>query len=187
MLGVEMIGVLPIGVDIGTPNKYEESFVGSAEIAAIDAKQIILTSTDFPELILNDSASHNTVKTNVEITSLDLTTTDSYYRVFGYVNEDVGIEIAATDFHNLLLYVLDPAQLLVFSDVSGGASQSLQYFSLPAELVLNSQNAESFYTLNLQEFDNNPIQLTLGGTTGELLVLAGGGGGPIEKPQIWIG
>lgn len=186
MLGVEMIGVLPIGVDIGTPNKYEESFLGSSEIAVIDAKQIILTSTDFPELIINDSATHNTVKTNVATTFLDLSTTDSYYRVFGYTNEDAGIEIAATDFHNLLLYVLDPAQIAVFSDVSGGASQSLQQFSLGGELVLNTQNAESFYTLYIQEFDNNPVRLSLGGTTGEMLVIAGGGGST-EKPQIWIG
>jgi hypothetical protein len=186
MLGVEMIGVLPIGVDLGTPNKYEESFLGSSEIAAIDSKQIILTSTDFPELILNDSATHNTVKTNVALLSSEIAATESYYKVFGYINENVGIEIAATDFHNLLLYILDPAQLAVFSDVSGGASQSLQQFS-SGDLLLNSQNAESFYTLRLQEFDNNPTRLEIGGTTGEMLVIAGGGGGPTEIPQIWIG
>lgn len=186
MLGVEMIGVLPIGVDVGFPNLYEESNVTSNEIGAIDLKQIILNSIDTPLLVLDDSATHNTVKTNVAILSSEIAAAESYYRVFGYTNEDVGIEIAATDFHNLLLYILDPAQLAVFSDVSGGASQSLQQFS-SADLLLNSQNAESFYTLRLQEFDNNPTRLEIGGTTGEMLVIAGGGGGPTEIPQIWIG
>lgn len=185
MLGIEMIGVLPIGMDTGVPNLYEEARIAETEIAAVDIKQVILNSIESPILLLDDSATHNTVKTNVATLSSEIAALDVYYRVFGYTNEDVSLEVAATDFHNLLLYVLDPAQLAIFSDVSGGASQSLQQFS-SLELELNTTNFESFYTLNLQEFDNNPIRLEIGGTSGELLVIAGGGA-PAEKPQIWIG
>lgn len=181
-----MIGVLPIGMDTGVPNLYEEANQTYNEIAAIDVKQIILNSIDNPLLILNDSATHNTVKTNVATGLLELSADESYYRVFGYTDEDVNLEIGLTDFHNLLLYVLDPAELLIFNDVSGGASQSLQQFS-SLDLELSSQTNNSFYTLFLQEFDNNPIRLELGGTSGEILVIAGGGGGPVEKSQIWIG
>lgn len=183
MIGVEMIGVLPIGVDTGTPNLYEEAKDLVSEIAAIDTRQVILNSIDSSILILDDSSTHNTVKTNVAVLSSEIAADASFYRVFGYTNEDVELRINATDFHNLLLYVLDPAQLAIFNDVSGGASQSLQQFST-LDLELSSQTNNSFYTLNLQEFDNNPVKLALGGTSGEILVIAGGGGG---SGQIWIG
>ena len=187
MLGVEMIGVLPIGVDSGIPNLYEEFNAAQNEIAAIDLKQVILNSIDSSILILDSFATHNTVKVNVAELSSEIAAVDSFYRVFGYTNEDVGLEIAATDLHNLLLYVLDPLQLVIFNDFGGGASQSLQQFST-ADLVLNSQNNESFYTLNLQEFDNNPVRIALGGISGEILVIAGGGGGGgTGSGQIWIG
>lgn len=187
MLGIEPIGVMEIGVDTGrTPNLLIEGRILPLEIAAQDVRQVILYSIDLPLLEITDAATHNVAKVNVESLTIEIDVAEEFNRVFGYVAEDVELVVTGVTTLGKLMYVLDPAVLEIFTDISGGASLNIQQFST-STLVLGSVGIHRLYSDLVQEFIDDPVELGLGGTSGETYVVAGGGGGPTEIPQIWIG
>jgi len=56
--------------------------------------------------------------------------------------------------------------------------------------LASAQSRMSWYTLNLQEFDQSPIKLQLNGTSVDFYLSVNdlsSGGGTGAKEQIWIG
>lgn len=187
MLGIEPIGVMEIGVDTGrTPNLLIEGRILPLEIAATDIRSVILNSIDFPLLEITDAATHNVAKVNVESLNIEINVAEEFNRVFGYVAEDLLLNVSAITTIGKLMYVLDPAVLEIFTDISGGASLNIQQFST-GTLLLNSLGVHRLYSEFIQEFIDDPAGLNIGGSSGETYVVAGSGGGPTEIPQIWIG
>lgn len=185
MIGAESIGILEIGIDGPGAKLFIEIKPAELLIDSTLVTSARLNDTTPAELELNLDQVHN-------ITLYDFTDAPILINVDEQSNRSASdfavgtLEITAEQTNFSRGYgVNDPAELIIFAEEFITSSISFITF---AELEANVQTYNAYYTFNIQEYEQRPIPLEMGGSSLDFFIpVSQGGGGPTEIPQIWIG
>jgi hypothetical protein len=184
MIGMESIGVLEIGVD------------GPGATLYIDIKDA--------ELVADAPANINLISNNVNSAALEINL-DQIHNIIMYEFETFPIVINVDEYSNRSASdiavgsldlaaeetafsrgfgVNDPAPLIILPQEY--ITSSIQYFT-DAVLEVNVPTYNAYYTFNIQEYEQTPVEVVIGGTSIDNYIPISQGGGITEIPQIWIG
>jgi hypothetical protein len=177
ILGTEAIGVLNIGSDDGIvygAQSYDQPSTSSLKISI----------SAYVNGLYNELVEYNeTQKASLKITG-------GYVGDWGYVysfDERPNLKISINSSLGFIYTQPSIASLKVSATYT---TSSIQSDTQPFNLLASAQSRMSWYTLNLQEFDQSPIKLQLNGTSVDYYLSVNdlsSGGGTGAKEQIWIG
>jgi hypothetical protein len=176
ILGTDSIGVLNIGSDDNTVygvQTYSQPSTANLKIA-ISA----YVNGLYNELVEYDE----TQKASLKITG-------GYNGDWGYVhsiNDAVNAKISAVSSLGFIYTQPSTANLKISATYT---TSSIQSDTVPVSLLTSAQSRMSWYTLNLQDFEQTPARLKLNGTSIDFYLSSDtfGSGGSTTIPQIWIG
>lgn len=190
LFGSEPIGVTAIAETIGV-NLYQEAVTGQLVISAtsLNLQSPVydsLVETSFFNITINVESAPTFTLSSIESGGVTYSATEysnkSYFE--GVHTTDFYIEGTTNNFFKL--NIVETGALTIVGPPLGGVFPVIPEVS-SGSLIFGSQTFSQHYTFLLQEFDNNQGNLAINGTSGEIYVIAGGGGGSTDIPQIWIG
>lgn len=177
ILGTEAIGILNIGSDDGI-------VYGAQSYTQPSTASLKITISEYVNNLYNELVEYNeTQKASLKITG-------GYLGDWGYVysfDERPNLKIHVDSSLGFIYTQPGTASLKVSATYT---TSSIQSDTQPFNLLTSAQSRMSWYTLNLQDYEQTPIKLQLNGTSVDYYlsindISTGGGGGAIE--QIWIG
>jgi hypothetical protein len=186
MIGMEPIGFLSIGIDTQGVNLFTNEDPATLEFSfsevigrrsyVLDTATIVISATSIDNQRLNLYESFA-----MEINGIDVTKK---------IMPDIAVgslEIAATDIFNRG-YLQTSTAALEF-DSSIFITRTVCEVA-PADLIVNIDGYNAYYTFNIQEFEINAGEMLIGGQSYDIYNPVNTGGGSTstnEIPQIWIG
>ena len=139
---------------------------------------------DVTEILIGDSATQSMRLSDINVGSL-IYQWNEHSNKSSRDESQLFLNLSAEDELSRGYSINDPADLLIDSTLNLGFALSI--FSV-AEFIVNVNTYNQHYTFNLQEFENIPTPITVGGFSNDLYYPIDGGGPTItEIPQIWIG
>jgi len=190
LFGSEAIGVTALAETTGT-NLYQESVTGQLviNVTSIDLQSPIydsLVETSFFNITINVESIPTFTLSSIETGGVTYSATEYSNKSYHEGVHTTDFFIAGTTNNFLKLNILETGELTIVGPPLGGVFPVIPEVS-SGSLIFGSYTFSQHYTFLLQEFDNNVGSLALNGTSGEIYVIAGGGGGSTDIPQIWIG
>jgi hypothetical protein len=177
ILGTESIGLLNIGSD-------DNIVYGVQSYSQPGTAKLKITISEYVNGLYNELVEYNeTQKASLKITG-------GYIGDWGYVhsiNDAVNAKISAVSNLGFVYTQFSVPKLKLTTTYT---TSSLQSDTQPFNLLTSAQSKMSWYTYNLQDFEQSPIKLKLNGTSIDYYLSVndlntGSGGGNIQ--QIWIG
>jgi hypothetical protein len=190
LLGSEAIGVVAYAEAVGA-NQYADVTTGPL--------QLLISSKDLQSPLFEspvETASYN-ITINVDTTQffklysvetgpLVLEPTEYSNKSYFEGLHEGSVTISGTTSQSFGVTVTETGVLTIVGPPLGGVFAVIPEIAT-ASLTLGTAAFHQHYTFLLQEFESNDGQLAINGTSGEIYVIAGAGGGGTDIPQIWIG
>lgn len=190
LFGSDAIGVTAIAEQVGL-NTYSESVVAQLilEATSLNTQSPIydsLVETSFFNITINvDTANTFTLSSSEQGDLVGGATEYSNKSYFEGIH-DTSFTVTGTTNNFFTLNPTETGVLEIVGPPLGGVFPVIPEVATGG-LVFGSWTISQHYTFLLQEFDNTEGHLAINGTSGEVYVIAGGGGGSTDIPQIWIG
>ena len=184
MLGTESIGILEIGIDGPGAKLYLELKPAELVVDSTLVTNSILNDTTPAELEINLEQVHNILMYEFEVFPIIINVDEQSNRSASD-QATLEIEIGAEQTGFSRGFGSTEAASIEIGDVTS-FSNSIGFFTF-AELVVEVPTYNAYYTFNIQEYEQTPMELTIGGTSIDYFLPVSQGGPVAEIPQIWIG
>ena len=184
LLGNEAIGILAIGVDRPGPNLFTAVEPTPLIFDVVTDLNQYLHVRDVTEIVISDSATQSMSLSDINVGSL-IYQWEEQSNKSSRDESQLFLNLNAEDALSRGYAVDDLAGLLIDATLNLGFVLSI--FSV-AEFIVGVNTYNKHYTFNLQEFETEPTEISVGGFSNDLYYPIDGGGPTItEIPQIWIG
>jgi hypothetical protein len=184
LLGNEAIGVLAIGIDRPGVNLFTAVEPTPLIFDALTSLNQRLHVNDVTEILIGDSATQSMALNDFNVGSL-IYQWEEQSNKSSRDDSLLYLDLNAEDAFSRGYGIDDPVSLIINSTLNLGFV--LSEFSV-AEFIINANTYNKHYTFNLQEFEDVPTPITVGGFSNDLFYpIDGTGTGITEIPQIWIG